>query len=66
MIKVEGLRSQKAIVFIKSNPRKPRLNTKSYSTVRVVPQDAKFLKQEYCVERARALNEKLGDEEWKR
>ena len=66
MIKVEGLRSQKAIAFIKSNPRNPRLNTKSYSTVRVVPQDAKFSKQEYCVELKVSLNEKLGDEEWKR
>jgi hypothetical protein len=36
VIKVEGLRSYKAIAFIpgKSNPRNMRLKTKTYSTLR--------------------------------
>jgi hypothetical protein len=65
VIKVEGLRSQKAIAFIKSNPI-TRLNTKTYSTVRAFLQDAKFSKQEYCAEIEVSLNEKLGEKKWKK
>jgi hypothetical protein len=67
----EGLRSRKAIAFIpdKSNPKNARLDTKTYSTVRKVPQDTdRFSKQENCVELGLnvSLNKKLGDEEWKK
>jgi len=67
----EGLRSRKAIAFIpaKSNPKNVRVNTKTYSTVRKVPQDSKrFSKQECFVESGLndSLNKNLGDKEWKK
>jgi len=67
----EGLRSRKAIAFIpaKSNPKNVRVNTKTYSTVRTVPQqETDFSKQECFVELGLkvSLNKNLGDKEWKK
>jgi len=67
----EGLRSRKAIAFIpdKGNPKNVRVNTKTYSTARKVPQGSKrFSKQECFVElRLKvSLNKNLGDKEWKK
>ncbi len=52
VIKVEGSRSYKAIVFInsKSNPRKTRLNTNNYSTLRrSLQQTQVFFKNRFSV-----------------
>jgi len=71
VIKVEGLRSYKAIAFIKSkgNPRNKRLKTKTYSALRISLQNtAIFSKNPFSfINTIRSsFNEKLGDEKWKK
>jgi len=70
VIKVEGLRSYKAIAFIKSesNPRITRLKTKTYSTLRaslkkrtVFPKIFDFSFRNTI---RYSFNEKIGDEKW--
>jgi len=68
VIKVEGLRSQKAIAFIKGNPRNTRLKTKRYSTVRILQKTAIFSENPVSFRNLiqSFFNEKFGDEKWKR
>jgi len=72
VIKVEGLRSYKAIVFIKSesNPKIARLKTRTYSTLcmslkkrTVFPKNFDF---SFRNSTRYSFNEKLGDEKWKK
>ena len=70
VIKVEGLRSSKAIAFIqdKSNPRVARLKTKTYSILRTFPQKTKIFskKLKFClgIRLNVRLTKKLGDKKW--
>jgi len=70
VIKVEGLRSYKAIAFIpsKSNPRNTRLKTRTYSTLRTsLQKNAIFSKNSKFLLETRLnvpLVEKLGDAKW--
>ena len=72
MIKVEGLRSYKAIAFIKSesNPRITRLKTKTYSTLRTSLKKRTIFSKNFIVLFRNitrySFNEKLGDEEWRK
>jgi hypothetical protein len=62
----EGSRSQKAIAFIpNSSLRNACVNTKTYSTVRIVPQElTNFSDRENPLNAF--LNKKIGDKEWKK
>jgi hypothetical protein len=68
VIKVEGLRSYKAIAFIpsKSNPKNKSLKTKTYSTLRISLQKTTFFSRTFLVSFRNTIrnsfNEKLGDE----
>ena len=70
VIKVEGLRSYKAIAFTKSesNPKITRLKTKTYSTLRTSLKKRTIFPKSFIVLFRNAtrysFNEKLGDEEW--
>jgi len=69
VIKVEGLHSYKAIAFIRSNtnPRNARLETKSYSKLRISLQKAQiFSKNTFSVRKTSReySNKKLGYEKW--
>lgn len=71
MTKVEGLRSYKAIAFIKSesNPKITRLKTKTYSTLRISLQKRTFFSKNFIVlfrNTRYFFNGKLGDEEWRK
>jgi hypothetical protein len=71
VIKVEGLRSYKAIAFTKSgsNPRTTRLKAKTYSTLRTSLKKTIFSKSFIVLFRnitRYSFNEKLGDEEWRK
>jgi hypothetical protein len=71
VIKVEGLRSYKAIAFTKSgsNPRITRLKTKTYSTLRTSLKKKTISKSFTVLFRNTtrySFNEKLGDEEWRK
>jgi len=72
VIKVEGLRSYKAIAFItsKSNPKNKRLKTKTYFTLRTPLQKVTFFSRTFLVSFRNtfriSFNEKLGDEKWKK
>ena len=70
MIKVEGLRSYKAIAFIKSesNPKIVRLKTKTYSTLRTSLKKRTVFPKNFIVlfrnSTRYSFNEKIGDEKW--
>jgi hypothetical protein len=72
VIKVEGLRSYKAIAFTKSesNPRITRLKTKTYSTLRTSLKKKTIFSKSFIVlfrnTTRYSFNEKLGDEEWRK
>jgi hypothetical protein len=70
VIKVEGLRSYKAIAFTKSNPRITSLKTKTYSTLRTSLQKKTVFSKSFIVlfrnTTRYSFNEKLGDEEWRK
>jgi hypothetical protein len=72
VIKVEGLRSYKAIAFTKSesNPRITRLKTKTYSTLRTSLKKKAIFSKSFIVlfrnTTRYSFNEKLGDEEWRK
>jgi hypothetical protein len=70
VIKVEGLRSYKAIAFTKSNPRITRLKTKTYSTLRTSLQKKTVFSKKFIVlfrnTTRYSFNEKLGDEKWRK
>jgi hypothetical protein len=72
VVKVEGLRSYKAIAFIKSkdNPRNKRLKTKTYSALCVSLQKITFFSRTFLVSFRNTIrsffNEKLGNEKWKK
>jgi len=71
VVKVEGSSSSKAIAFIpsKSNPKNPRLKTKTYSRLRTSLKNAQFfLKTTFSVSKTTRypFNEKLGGEKWKK
>jgi hypothetical protein len=69
VIKVEGLHSQKAIAFIKSNPRDTRLKATKYSTLRISLQKTAIFSENpvsFRTKIQRFFNEKLGDEKWKK
>ena len=70
MIKVEGLRSYKAIAFTKSesNPRIARLKTRTYSTLCMSLKKRTIFPKTFIIlfrnTTRYSFNEKLGDEEW--
>ncbi len=70
VIKVEGLRSYKAIAFTKSksNPKIKILKTKTYSTQRASLKKRTIFTKNLMVffrnTNRYSFNEKLGDEEW--
>jgi hypothetical protein len=70
VIKVEGLRSYKAIAFTKSgsNPRITRLKTRTCSALRMSLKKRTAFPKNFIVLFRNAtrysFNEKLGDEEW--
>jgi hypothetical protein len=72
VIKVEGLRSYKAIAFTKSgsNPRSTRLKTKTYSKLHPSLKKRTVFSKSFAVLFRNTtqyfFNEKLGDEEWRK
>jgi hypothetical protein len=56
----EGLRSYKAIAFIKSNPNSLRLNTKSYLALGAFLQKFVLSKQKIL----RSFSKNLGEKSW--
>ncbi len=70
MIKVEGLRSYKAIAFTRSesNPKITRLKTRTYSTLRMSLKKRTVFPKKFIVlfrnKTRYSFNEKLGDEKW--
>jgi hypothetical protein len=72
VIKVEGLRSYKAIAFTKSgsNPRSTRLKTKTYSKLRTSLKKRTVFSKSFAVLFRNTtqyfFNEKLDDEEWRK